>query len=257
MAAGTDPVLREPGHPGAPTADDEFENWRRSTRIFLRPIAAPSILGLFGFAGATFMTAAFLAGWWGTAPTDLIYIAPFCLTFGGIAQFIAGIASYFARDGLGTAMHGMWGTFWIAFGILQILIAAGTIGAPVATEASGVGFGYWFIVLAMITLMGAIAASAENLGITSVLFTLAIGSVFAALYYIGGGSWPEAAAGWAFLVSSWCAVYTASAMMLEGSFGRVILPLGKWVSKDANVPGHQWKRTVDYGRGEPGVRAGQ
>jgi len=34
-------------------------------RVFLQPIAAPSVLGLFGFAGATFIVASNLAGWWG------------------------------------------------------------------------------------------------------------------------------------------------------------------------------------------------
>jgi len=32
-------------------------------RIFLQPVAAPSVLGLFGFGAATFMVAANLAGW--------------------------------------------------------------------------------------------------------------------------------------------------------------------------------------------------
>jgi hypothetical protein len=32
-------------------------------RVFLQPIAAPSILGLAGFAGATFIVASNLAGW--------------------------------------------------------------------------------------------------------------------------------------------------------------------------------------------------
>ena len=35
-----------------------------ATRVFLQPIAAPSILGLAGFAGATFIVASNLAGWW-------------------------------------------------------------------------------------------------------------------------------------------------------------------------------------------------
>jgi hypothetical protein len=33
------------------------------TRVVLQPIAAPSILGLAGFAGATFIVASNLAGW--------------------------------------------------------------------------------------------------------------------------------------------------------------------------------------------------
>lgn len=31
-------------------------------RVFLQPIAAPSVLGLFGFAGATFIVASNMAG---------------------------------------------------------------------------------------------------------------------------------------------------------------------------------------------------
>ena len=61
-------------------------DWRDATRVFLQPIAAPSILGLFGFAGATFMVAAHLAHWHGNS-LSFNYIWPFAATFGGIAQF--------------------------------------------------------------------------------------------------------------------------------------------------------------------------
>ena len=40
----------------------DHRDWVEHTRVFLQPIAAPSILGLFGFAGATFMVSAYLAG---------------------------------------------------------------------------------------------------------------------------------------------------------------------------------------------------
>src|ERR1700752_4522441 len=77
-------------------------------RIYLQPIAAPSILGLYGFAGATFMVAANMAHWYGTpgSPADL---APFAGVFGGFAQFMAGMWEFRGRDGLATAMHGMGG----------------------------------------------------------------------------------------------------------------------------------------------------
>lgn len=50
-------------------------------QIYLQPIAAPSILGLYGFAGATFMVAAHIAHWYGTATTDF-YLVPFAALFG-------------------------------------------------------------------------------------------------------------------------------------------------------------------------------
>ncbi|HEY6835960.1 MAG TPA: GPR1/FUN34/YaaH family transporter [Gaiellaceae bacterium] len=68
-----------------------------ATRVFLQPIAAPSILGLFGFAGATFIVASNMAGWWGT-PTSGLALAPFAAMFGGLAQFLAGMWAYRARE---------------------------------------------------------------------------------------------------------------------------------------------------------------
>src|SRR3954471_40655 len=50
------------------TATD-LEEWRDHTRVFLQPIAAPSVLGLYGFAASTFMVAAWLAGWYGGKAT--------------------------------------------------------------------------------------------------------------------------------------------------------------------------------------------
>jgi len=73
-----------------------------ATRVFLQPIAAPSILGLFGFAGATFIVASNLAGWWGT-PESGLALAPFAAMFGGLAQFLAGMWAYRARDAVATA----------------------------------------------------------------------------------------------------------------------------------------------------------
>src|SRR5579862_5422831 len=93
-----------------PMTNDLHEQWEARTRVVLQPIAAPSILGLFGFAAATFMVSTYLAGWYHTANAPA-YLFPFAAMFGGLAQFIAGLWCYRARDGIGTAMHGMWGAF--------------------------------------------------------------------------------------------------------------------------------------------------
>jgi hypothetical protein len=44
---------------------EERDFWREHTTFSLQPIAAPSILGLYGFTGATFILSAHLAGWYG------------------------------------------------------------------------------------------------------------------------------------------------------------------------------------------------
>lgn len=247
------PVATHHGGNGVVAVDDPV-GWRSQTRVFLTPIAAPSILGLFGFAGATFMVAANLDGWFGS-PASNVYLFPFLLTFGGIAQFTAAMWAYRARDGIATAMHGLWGSFWIAYGILWGFAAAGAFKIPFPLAPA---MGYWFIVLGTITFMGFLAACFENLGLASVLFTLAIGSVLLVPSFLLGASahvWLDAGA-WSLLISSFLAVYTATAMMLEGAAGRVVLPLGH-LNKRGNVPGETEHIPLQFELGEPGVRRGQ
>ena len=238
---------------GATTAGDHEGVWEDRTRVFLQPVAAPSILGLFGFAGATFMVAAHLAGWYGTATTNE-YLFPFAAAFGGIAQFTAAIWSYRARDGLATAMHGMWGSFWMAFGLLFLLVATGTLTVPAAGAFPPLA--YWFFVLAVITGCGMLASLAESLGLFATLLTLAVGSALLGIHYLVGGLGWQHTGGWVLIASAICATYTATAMMLEGSYGRVVLPLGK-LTRAANIPGSRVTVPVQNRYGMPGVRAGQ
>jgi succinate-acetate transporter protein len=235
---------------------DELAAERREdgipARVFLQPIAAPSILGLFGLSAAMMMVAAHLAGWYGST-TSPEFLFPFTAIFGGIAQFMAGMWAYRARDGLATAIHGTWGSFWIAYGILWGLIAAGTLSAP---SGAWPELGFWFIMLAAITLMGALASLGESLGLFSVLSTLAAGSaILAAAYFVGSTGW-EKVGGWVLVFSAGFAWYVASAMLLAAVTGRTILPLFRY-GKLANVPGGRPTQVIQLEHGEPGVRRGQ
>jgi uncharacterized protein len=226
----------------------EQANESAPARTFLQPIAAPSILGLYGFAGSTFIVAAWLAHWYGNGnPEAQFYLFPFAAMFGGVAQFTAGMWAYKARDALATAMHGMWGAFWLGYGILNLLLATKTIEDNSLLHMS---FGYWFIALGFITLMGAIAATAENLALALVLHTLWIASGLLAIGQLLPSEGWNVAAGWVFLLSALFAWYTASALMFEGIFGRAVLPVG--MTRKA-----QQEPAVVLGKGEPGVAKGQ
>jgi succinate-acetate transporter protein len=147
----------------------------------------------------------------------------------------------------------MWGSFWLAYGLLWLLRATGDLTLPAGAFPE---LGYWFLVLAAITACGAVAALFENLALFSVLGTLAVGSAFAAVFFlVGTAQWKEVA-GWVLLVSSWLAIYTGAAMMIEGAAGRVLLPLGH-LRKRANIPGRQEHLPLEFELGEPGVRHGQ
>jgi succinate-acetate transporter protein len=222
-------------------------------RVFLQPIAAPSVLGLFGFAGATFIVAANLAGWYGNTSTPG-YLFPFALAFGGIAQFAAGMWSYKARDAVATAMHGMWGSFWIAYGILQLLIATKVLPTGATLDHA---LGFWFIALAAITFSGVLGVGLEgNLGLVGVLGTLTAGSAVAAVGFLDGSKGLQHTAGWLFVISAALAWYTATAMMLKAAGSKIILPLFK-TDPEFNKPGSQPTRKVELDWGEPGIKAGQ
>ena len=236
---------REAGRPDGPAVGhdghwdrwrEEMQDWAGRSRIVLTPVAAPSILGLFGFAAGTAMVSTWMAGWWGT-PDAPLTLWPFAFAAGGIAQLLAGMWCYRARDAVGTAMHGIWGAFWIGFAILAALAETGV--APPLVLGQNVAFGWWFIMLAAITGMGALAAVADNLALFATLAALTVGSVFAAIGYCSlDAGWAFTVAGWVLFGSACAAYYVASSLMLASAFGRTVLPLGEF-RKEANIPGRK------------------
>src|SRR5579884_4197413 len=251
MSTGTQPVSRTAVTNGAA---GELREWRDHARVFLQPIAAPSILGLYGFAVATFMVTAHQVGWYGNAKSPLL-IFPFATAAGGIAQGAAALWAYKARDGLATAIHGIWGAFWLAYGFLNFMVALKLIPAP-APHAAVPALGYWFFVLAAVTLAGMIASLGESLAITSVLTPLWVGAALLGIFYTVGGTGWEKAGGYVTMASAFTAFYAATAMMFGSAFRRVIFPLGKY-RKEANVPGSQHTYPIQFELGEPGVKQGQ
>jgi len=216
-------------------------------RVFLQPIAAPSILGLYGLAGATFMVAAQMAHWFGTSYTTLLLV-PFAAIFGGVAQFLAGMWAYKARDGVATAVHGMWGGFWIAFGILCLMLYSGRVPHP--GTALFPELGYWFIVLAAITWVCTVAAAAENKSLVTTLAFLSAGATISAIALLTGTEGLLVLAGYLFIICAIAAWYTASALMLNEAFGREVWSLGR------SVQAREMPR-ITVGMGEPGVIRGQ
>lgn len=88
---------------------------------YVEPIAFPSILGLAGFAGSTWIGSMFLAQWWGDVHSFAIF-APFTALWGGFGQFIAGYFGYYSKNILVTVVHVLWGSWWISFGLLAAFV---------------------------------------------------------------------------------------------------------------------------------------
>jgi uncharacterized protein len=248
---------RERASAGVALRDEgEWRDGFARPRVFLMPIAAPSALGLAGFSVATMMVALIQAGWLGSW-SDISVVGLFAMTFGGIAQFAAGMWAYRARDVVATLAHGMWGAFWIAFGILQMLIITGQLAAP-TPGASNYALGLWFLGLAYMTMLAALGATFENVGIAVVLWTLTTGAALtsAGWFLTGIGNGWLGAGGWLFIASAAAAAYMVSAMVLTAVTGRTILPTGH-LKKKANIPGRKPIEPIELEWAEPGVKQGQ
>jgi succinate-acetate transporter protein len=233
---------------------EDAEAWRARSRIVLSPMAAPSIVGLTGFAIATLMVGAWQAGWYGTAGTPAV-LWPFALVAGGIMQSIAAFMALRARDGVAGCVHTAWGAFWIGWGTLQILVATG-LAAAIPIGATNPSFAFWWIALAIFTGSAALATLGQSMMNFIVLAPLATGAGFTAAGFYAGATWALRVGGWLFVIAAAAAWLAVTAMMLENAFGRTIIPMGKW-SKAANMPGKRATRPIAYEGGMPGVRVGQ
>lgn len=183
-----------------------------ATRSATQTSTLPSILGMYAFAAATFMVAAYMAHWYGNAQSAIV-LFPLVLFF-GVAEFYASTWAFRTGDHIAMAMHGTWGAFWTAFGILDLMYTMGTVAHPAGAFPE---MGFWFIAIAAIT-WGITAASRENRGITSLLVLLAIGATLEAIAELAGLGWLRMLAGYFLIASSIVAWCVATLQMVR--FGR-------------------------------------
>jgi succinate-acetate transporter protein len=225
-------------------------------RIRLQPIAPPASLGLWGFFGATMVVSTWILHWWGDphSPGTFFEIAA---TFGGLIQFAAGLWSFRARDYVASALLTMWGTYWMAWGVVQALGAAHVLTIPPLDQPQQ-AFAVWFIPLGLFTCWGAIAALRENLPLFLLLGCVGSGCGFVcAGFWTGNVSLIDVGA-WLFIFGAGWAWYVGAMIMLESAWGRVVLPLGVLPGMKmplaANRPGAVLSHPVGYPLGQPGVR---
>lgn len=107
--------------------------------------------------------------------------------------------------------------------------------------------------LAAITWVGAIAAVTDNIALTCLLAMLAAGSTLLAIALLAAIPTVLVIGAYLLIISALLAWYLASAMMLQTTLKRPVLPIGKRPLVSDVIPGH----LIQYAAGEPGVKAGQ
>ncbi len=228
--------------------------WRPEPRIFLQPVAAPSVLGYLALSSALIIYGTWFAGAWGSAKSAGAF-APFIFFFGGVGQFAAAMWAYRARNAVAAAFNGSWSAFWLGVAIMYLLVVGGIVEVP-ARGASWGAMGQWLMYMAVISWTTAFASLARNFGGFLAQAVLGSGAAIAAAALMAGaGGWAQAA-GWVFVAAGVLCFYVGAALMLDNVYGIVVLPLLQRGARN-NVPGRRPAEPVQYEDSDPGVKVGQ
>src|SRR5215211_4803271 len=104
--------------------DTAWDSLRERVTISLRPIGAPTALGFFGLAAATFVLSGLQLSW--IPVTDGRNVAYVLIGFAFVAQIVASVFSFLARDGAaGTAM-GVLALSWLVVGLVLLTARPGS-----------------------------------------------------------------------------------------------------------------------------------
>lgn len=182
-------------------------------RVTLRPIASPLPLGFFAFGIGSFMFSTLELGW--IAETQIHPLALILLAFVVPLQLIACIMSFLGRDAGGATALGLFGMTWAAVGFVSLEIPEPTVSA----------LGVLLLCLAVVMVtIGAAAVFGKP--VFAAVMTLAFARFLSTgMFELGQGTGWERAAGWIGLPLSACALYLASALLIEDVQHRTVLPL--------------------------------
>src|SRR4051812_24865239 len=217
MEASSAPV--RDNAPATPAASDPTAGQSAHNVSFVpTPIADPGPLGLAAFALTTFVLSMFNAGLVSDKGEPVVFAL--ALTYGGIAQFVAGLWEFRTGNTFGAVAFCSYGAFWLSFWAIEQFYAAKIPAADAGHAvrlyliAWGIFTAYMFI--ASLRTTAAVAAVFILLAIT--FFVLGIGNSGASTGTIKLG-------GYVGLVTAVVAWYASFAVVTNSTFGRTVLPV--------------------------------
>jgi hypothetical protein len=211
-------------------------------RVVLRPIASSLPLGFFAFTVGTVLLTALELSWVPVTATS--QIAVLVLAFVVPLEAVSGLFAFLARDsgaatGLMTLSAG-----WVAAAISLMLGPPGALSRPLAI---------FLLMLAVVMLtMSATAVTGKPL-FGALLVIGACRFALTGVYQATGITGVEQAAGWLGVPLAVFALYGGLALLLEESYQRMVLPLGRRGRARTSLEGG-FARQVQQAEQEPGVR---
>lgn len=187
-------------------------------------LANPAPLGLLGFGMTTVLLNLHNAGFY---PLGSMILA-MGLVYGGLAQVIAGIMEYRKGNTFGTLAFSSYGLFWWSL-VLLILLPNVTIFSPAVSAATDEAMAAYFFMWGMFTLVMFFGTLKVNRALQFVFSSLTVLFFLLTVVYITNNANITMIAGFEGIICGASAIYTGLAEVLNETYGKVVLPLGKVV----------------------------
>ncbi|RLF46293.1 MAG: hypothetical protein DRN09_00500 [Thermoplasmata archaeon] len=182
-------------------------------------LANPAPLGLMGFGMTTVLLNLHNAGIFALGSM----ILAMGIFYGGLAQIIAGILEYRKGNTFGVTAFSSYGLFWLTLVALVMIpnIVPG-IDAP-----SSVAMGSYLFMWGLFTFLMFISTLKHNTALQFVFISLAILFWLLALGEFTGNALIATIAGYEGIICGLSAIYLAMAQVINETYGREVVPVGK------------------------------
>jgi hypothetical protein len=185
-------------------------------------LANPAPLGLMGFGMTTVLLNIHNANPAAFPVTSMILAMG--IFYGGLAQIIAGILEFRKGNTFGVTAFTSYGLFWIS--LVGLWIIPDIIRGGSATDVTDPNFMGWYLFLwGLFTMLMFMSAVKKNIALSVVFGTLFILFYLLALKDWGfiSGSW----IGFEGILCGFSAIYLAMAEVINETYGKTIVPVGK------------------------------
>jgi uncharacterized protein len=185
--------------------------------VTLPKVANPAPLGLAAFGVTTVALSCINAGF--LPPEAAAAVAPLAFAFGGLAQLIVGILEFASGNTFGTVAFTAYGSFWLWYASLVWTVGAGWMKPPAGIAVVLLMWGVFTLYMWICTFKANKCLFAIFLLLAGTFFLLAAGDL--------GWGYGKHVGGIAGLMTAAVALYLSFAEVMNGTFGREVLPLGK------------------------------
>ena len=182
-------------------------------------LANPAPLGLMGFGMTTVLLNIHNAGIYQLGPM----ILSMGIFYGGLAQILAGIMEYKKGNTFGTTAFTSYGLFWLTLVFLIVFPNIGFSDSP----STSIEFGFYLIMWGIFTSFMFIGTLNKNVALMFVFFSLSILFFLLAIGDFTGLRWITIIAGVEGIVCGASAIYLAMAEVINETYNRTVLPIGK------------------------------